>query len=95
MTLGEIEAILGKPTQFGRLALAVGPKIDGRIHVNLAEPVYSDGHFAKWYCMLPLDNSIPPGTREAVGRYCLAVEDERGDWSMSGACEQHSATMHD
>jgi len=95
MKFVEIEKILGKPTRFGQLAIATGPKIAGRVHVNLSEPTYSDLHYAAWLCMLPNDESLPLGTQESIGRYCLAVEDEHGDWSVSISCKLHDARLRD
>jgi hypothetical protein len=91
MTLALLEAILGKPEKIGQLAVATGPTIDGRVHVDLSEPHVSDQHYAAWLCMLPEDDSIPLGTTEAIGRYCLAVEDENGDWNISASCKLHEA----
>jgi hypothetical protein len=95
MKFVEIEMILGKPTRVGPLAIATGPAIAGRVHVNLSEPTYSDLHYSAWLCMLPQDDSVPLGTQESAGRYCLAVEDERGDWSISASCKLHAAVLRD
>jgi hypothetical protein len=95
MKLVEIEMILGKPTKVGRLATATGPVSAGRVHVNLSKPSYSGLHYAAWLCMLPKDESVPLGTQESIGRYCLAVEDEHGDWSISTSCKEHDARLRD
>lgn len=95
VTFDELESILGEPARFGPLALASGPNRAGRVHVDLSQPTYSQRHFATWYCLLPEDDSIPPGTLEAVDRYCLAVEDEQGDWTISASCNLHAARLHE
>jgi len=93
MKFVEIETVLGKATRRGQLGIATGPVVAGRVHVNLSEPAQSDLRYAVWLCMLPSDDSVPIGTRESIGRYCLAVEDENGDWSISASCKLHGASL--
>jgi hypothetical protein len=91
MTLFQLEQLLGKPT-FTTHVLEANERSNGRMTINLSDPVFGEGRAVYWLCQLDASHRIDPVKDE--GTYCWAIDEQgQGEWIVLGKCTIHQRAL--